>query len=79
MSLIAKIKQFRDIIKSLISVERKKKRKSLLPHTHVIRRFVGLSEYDFIKKMRNKNHLDKVPSKAAERSKKKGPHNTTGY
>ena len=50
--------------------ERKKKeRKSLWPNTHIkyTQRFVGLSKYDYIRKMLNKNHLGKVPSKAAER------------
>ena len=45
------------------------RKKSPWPHTHVkyIQRFVGLSEYNFIRKMLNNNHLGKVPSKAAER------------
>ena len=49
--------------------ERKKERKSLWPNTYIkyIQRFVGLSKYDYIRKMLNKNHLGKVPSKAAER------------
>ena len=48
--------------------ERKKKKKSLSPNTHMkyTQRFVGLSKYDYIRKMLNKNHLGKVPSKAAE-------------
>ena len=50
--------------------ERKKKeRKSLWSNTHIkyTQRFVGLSKYDHIRKMLNKNHLGKVPSEAAER------------
>ena len=47
----------------------RKERKSLWPNTHnkYTKRFVGLSKYDYIRKMLNKNHLGKVPSKAAER------------
>ena len=47
----------------------RKERKSLWPNTHIksTKRFVGLSKYDYIRKMLNKNHLGKVPSKAAER------------
>ena len=47
----------------------RKERKSPWPHTHVkcVQRFVGLSEYNYIRKMLNKNHFGKVPSKAAER------------
>ena len=47
----------------------RKERKSLWPNTHIkyIQRFVGLSEYDHIRKMLNNNHWDKVPSKTAER------------
>ena len=58
--------------------KREKGRKSLWPHTHVkyIQRFGGLSDYDYIRIMLNKNHLFKVPSKAAERCKIKGPYNT---
>ena len=40
-------------------------------------RFVGLSKYDYIRKMLNNNHLGTV--KAAERRKMKGPYNTTAY
>ena len=53
--------------------ERKKERKerkkiSLAQYTHkYTQRFVGLSKYDYIRKMLNKNHLGKVPSNAAER------------
>ena len=49
--------------------ERKKERKkSLWPNTYIkyIQRFVRLSKYDYIRKMLDKNHLGKVPSKAAE-------------
>ena len=48
--------------------ERKEREKiSLAQYTHqILQRFVGLSEYDHIKKMLNKNHLGNVPSKAAE-------------
>ena len=47
----------------------RKERKSLWPNTHIkyIQRFVGLSEYDYIRKMLNKNHLGKVPCKTAGR------------
>ena len=46
--------------------KRKKERKSLWPNTHIkyTKRFVGLSKYDYIRKMLNKNHLGKIPSKA---------------
>ena len=48
--------------------EIKKEKKICLPHIHVkyIQRFVGLSEYDYTRKMLNKNHLGKVPSKVVE-------------
>ena len=47
----------------------RKERKSLWPNTHIkyTQRFVGLTKYDYIRKMLNKNHLGKVLSKAAER------------
>ena len=47
----------------------KKERKSLWPNAHIkyIQRFVGLSEYDYIRQILNKNHSGKVPSTAAER------------
>ena len=49
--------------------EKERKEKSFWPNTYnkYIQRFVGLSKYDYIRKMLNKNHLGKVPSKAAER------------
>ena len=61
--------------------KRKKGRKFHLHHAHIkyTQRSVGLSEYDYIRKMLNKKHLGKVPSKAAVRWKMKGPYNTTGY
>ena len=33
-----------------------------------------MSECDYIRKMLNKNHMDKVPSKAANRLKMNGPY-----
>ena len=59
------------------SVARKKE--NLYGLINKSQRFVGLSKYDYIRKMLNKNHLGKVPSKAAECWKIKGPNNTTGY
>ena len=57
------------LFKWALTRKEKKERKCLWPNTHIkyTQRFVGLSKYNYIRKILNKNHLGKVPSKEAER------------
>ena len=56
------IKKERDILK-----ERKKEISLPLPNVTMNKLLNEVSECDYIRKMLNKNHMGKVPSKAAKR------------